>query len=73
MRGLVNRWSFVPALVVSAALFSGLHFAPALLVPVFVTGLLLGGLYWLTRSLWPCIAVHAAQNLVAVLTVMLQA
>ena len=70
MRGLVNRWGFGSGLVVSAALFAGLHFSPALLLPVFVTGLLLGGLYRLTRSLWPCIAVHAAQNLVAVSVVM---
>ena len=71
-RGLVNRWGPVPGLVVSAAVFSGLHFSPAVLLPVFVTGLLLGALYWRTGSLWPCIAVHAAQNFVAVLTIMLE-
>ena len=71
-RGLVNRWGPVPGLVVSAAVFSGLHFSPAVLLPVFVTGLLLGTLYWRTGSLWPCIAVHAAQNFVAVLTIMLE-
>ena len=66
LRGLINRWGFAPALVVSAVVFSALHLAPALLLPVFVTGLLLGFLYQRTGSLWPCIAVHAAQNLVAV-------
>lgn len=71
-RGLVNRWGPVPGLIVSAAVFSGLHFSPAVLLPVFVTGLLLGALYWRTGSLWPCIAVHAAQNLVAVLTILLE-
>ena len=68
LRGLANRWGFAPALVVSAAVFSALHLAPALLLPVFVTGLLLGLLYHRTGSLWPCIAVHGAQNLVAVLS-----
>ena len=68
LRGLANRWGFAPALIVSAAVFSALHLAPALLLPVFVTGLLLGFLYQRTGSLWPCIAVHAAQNLVAVLS-----
>ncbi len=67
LRGLANRWGFAPAIVVSAAVFSALHLSPALLLPVFVTGLLLGFLYRRTGSLWPCIAVHAAQNLVAVL------
>ncbi len=68
LRGLANRWRFVPAIVASAAVFAALHLAPALLLPVFVTGLLLGFLYHRTGSLWPCIAVHAAQNLVAVLS-----
>lgn len=68
LRGLTNRWRLTPALIVSAAVFAALHLAPALLLPVFVTGLLLGFLYHRTGSLWPCIAVHAAQNLVAVLS-----
>ncbi len=68
LRGLTNRWRLTPALIMSAAVFSALHLAPALLLPVFVTGLLLGYLYHRTGSLWPCIAVHAAQNLVAVLS-----
>ena len=68
LRGLANRWSVAAALVVSAAIFAALHLAPALLLPVFVTGLLLGFLYLRTGSLWPCIAVHAIQNLVAVAT-----
>ena len=67
LRGLANRWRFGPALVASAVVFAALHLAPALLLPVFVTGLLLGFLYHRTGSLWPCIAVHAAQNLIAVL------
>ena len=68
LRGLANRWRVTPALIVSAAVFAALHLAPALLLPVFVTGLLLGFLYHRTGSLWPCIAVHAAQNLAAVLS-----
>ena len=68
LQGFANRWRIAPAIVVSAAVFAALHLAPALLVPVFVTGLLLGFLYHRTGSLWPCIAVHAAQNLVAVLS-----
>ena len=68
LRGFANRWRLIPALVASAAVFAALHLAPALLLPVFVTGLLLGWLYHRTGSLWPCIAVHAAQNLAAVLS-----
>jgi len=68
LQGLANRWSFTPAVIVSSGVFAALHLSPALLLPVFVTGLLLGFLYRRTGSLWPSIAVHAAQNLVAVLT-----
>ncbi len=68
LQGLANRWGSAPALILSSAVFAALHLAPALLLPVFVTGLLLGFLYLRTGSLWPCIAVHAAQNLVAVLS-----
>lgn len=67
LRGLINRWGVTPGIVVSAAVFAGMHFQPAVMVPVFITGLLLGSLYWQTGSLWPGVFVHGAQNLVATL------
>ena len=67
MRGIVNRLGLAPGLLASAAVFAILHLTPGLLLPVFVTGLLLGALSAYTRSLWPPIAVHAAQNALAVL------
>ncbi len=66
-RGLVNRWGSVAGLVLSAAVFTGMHFSLPVLLPIFVTGLLLGGLYWYTRSLWPSIIMHGLQNGLAVL------
>lgn len=69
LRGLTNSWGFGPALVVSSALFAGLHADPGVVIPVFVTALLLGGLYRYTGSVAPGIALHAAQNLLAVATV----
>ena len=71
LRGLVNRWGVAPGIIVSAAVFAGLHFQPAVIMPVFITGLLLGALYWQTGSLWPGILVHGAQNLIAVVGIML--
>ncbi len=71
MRGLVNRWGVTPGVIASAVVFAGLHFQPPVLVPVFITGLLLGSLYWRTGSLWPGIVVHAAQNLIATLGIIL--
>ena len=69
LRGLSNSWGFVPALVVSSAVFAGFHLQPGVIIPVLVTALLLGGLYRYTGSVRPCIAVHGAQNLLAVATV----
>ena len=67
LKGLVNRWGAAAGIIISAAVFAGLHFQPAVIVPVFITGLLLGALYWHTGSLWPGILVHGAQNLIATL------
>lgn len=69
LRGLVNRWGMAPGIIVSAAIFAGLHFQPSIIIPVFITGLLLGALYWQTGSIWPGIGVHAGQNLIATLGV----
>ena len=62
MQGLVNRWGFPAGLAASAAIFAALHFNPGVMAPVFVTGLLLGGLYRYTGSVWPGVVVHGAQN-----------
>ncbi len=70
LRGLSHSWGFVPALVVSSALFAALHLQPGVIIPVFVTALLLGALYRYAGSVLPCIAVHATQNLLAISTVM---
>ena len=71
LRGLVNRWGVAPGIVISAVIFAGLHFQPSIIFPVFITGLLLGALYWQTGSIWPGIGVHAAQNLIATLGVVI--
>lgn len=66
LSGLVPRWGVVKAVVVSAAVFSAFHPSLGALIPVFVTGLLLGFLYHKTGSIWPCILAHAGQNALAV-------
>ncbi len=49
-----------------SAIFALTHPIPAMMAPVFVSGLLLSWLYLKTRSLWPPFLAHAAQNLIAV-------
>ena len=70
MQGLVNRWGFPAGLAASAAIFAALHFNPGVMAPVFVTGLLLGGLYRYTGSVWPGVVVHGAQNGAATLAIL---
>ena len=64
--GLTPRLGVVKAMVVSAAIFSAFHLTLGVLIPVFVTGLLLALVYRKTGSLWPCILAHAGQNALAV-------
>lgn len=63
--GLIRRWGLVTGLVVSAAIFGIAHANVAILIPIFVAGLLIGWLYHRTGSLWSCVWVHGAQNGVA--------
>ena len=63
--GLVPRLGAGLAILVSAVVFGGFHILPGLLIPTFMTGLLLAWLYHKTGSIWPPIAVHAGQNALA--------
>ena len=72
MSGLVNRWGFAIGLPASAVVFAALHFSLPNLLPIFVIGLLLGGLYRCTKSIWPGVFFHLAQNTLALTTVLLQ-
>ena len=64
-RGLAHRWGPAAGILLSAAIFSIAHANVAVLIPIFVAGLLLGWLYHRTGSLWGCVWVHATQNAVA--------
>ena len=65
--GLVHRLGVTGAAVTSAIIFSAIHIEPGVLIPIFITGLLLAWLYYRTGSLWPSIAAHAGQNGAALL------
>ena len=67
--GLVPRFGLKRAMIASALIFSAFHlssFAIGLIVPIFITGLLLAWLYSKTGSLWTSIAAHAGQNALAI-------
>lgn len=69
LRGLLRTIGPGPAVVATAVVFSALHLNPGTVIPIFFTGLALGWVYVKTRSLWPCVAAHGAQNLIALLAV----
>ncbi len=62
--GLVPGQGVIKAAIVSALIFSGFHMTagPGVLIPIFVTGLLLAWVYYQTGSLWASVAAHAGQN-----------
>lgn len=66
--GLVPRLGVGWAMVTSAMVFSMFHIVEGawVLMPIFITGLLLAWLYQRTGSLWPSIVAHAGQNALVV-------
>jgi membrane protease YdiL (CAAX protease family) len=67
---LVGRLgAFTP--IVSGAIFGAAHLEPRAFPALFVLGALLGWLYMRTRSIWPGVAVHAANNLLALIAALL--
>jgi membrane protease YdiL (CAAX protease family) len=62
LRGFLQRYSCSRAIVMSALLFGAAHMNIYQFVVGFVIGVVLAWLYERTRSLIPCIALHAAYN-----------
>ena len=65
LAALIKPLGTVRAAVVASAVFSAAHASVPVVIPLFVTGLLLSWLYLRTGSIWPPFAAHAAQNLLA--------
>jgi len=64
-QALRNSWGTVLGVLGSAAIFSFIHFAFDKFVPLFILGIALSLLFLKTRSLWPCIMLHAINNALA--------
>jgi membrane protease YdiL (CAAX protease family) len=63
--GLAPRLGWPRAVVVTALVFTVMHFDPVGLLARFELGVVFGLLAWRAGSLWPAIGAHAANNLVS--------
>ena len=68
-QGLASRYGVILGATASSAIFAGSHLMVGAMIPIFVTGLLFAWVYARSRSVWPCMAAHSAQNLVALIVV----
>ncbi|MDY7228321.1 CPBP family intramembrane glutamic endopeptidase [Hyalangium rubrum] len=67
LEGLLKNYRPSTAIAVSALLFGVVHLNPWQGIAGALMGIFLGWLYWKTRSLLPCILVHATSNLLCYL------
>jgi membrane protease YdiL (CAAX protease family) len=68
--GLAWKWGLWPGALASAGIFAATHGVLSLLVPAFFSGLLFVWAFRRSGSLWPGLLAHAAQNAIALSTVM---
>ena len=61
-RALLRRYKPWVAIVASGLIFGVIHVNPVQVVYASLAGILLGWLYWRTRSLVPCMVVHVLNN-----------
>jgi len=61
------RWGVVGGVLLSSALFAGLHFSAYVFVPIAAAALVFGWLFVRFRSLWPAYLAHATFNGFAVM------
>ena len=65
--GLLKRYGEGFAIIVSSIIFGVMHGNFEQMPFAFLVGIILGFIYVKTKSIWVCVAVHAANNLVSVL------
>jgi len=64
-QSLRRSWGVWIAAPASGVIFGALHFAPDKLVPLAILGTALAVVFHRTRSLYPCIMLHALNNTIA--------
>lgn len=67
LKGFLKTYDYKKAILFSAIIFSFIHMVPIQVITTFFIGLVLGYVYYKTRSLWLVCIIHILNNLVAVL------
>ncbi|MAY15655.1 CPBP family intramembrane glutamic endopeptidase [Thalassolituus sp. UBA2009] len=67
LRGFLGHYSPTRSILYSSILFSVVHFNIYQMPTAFLLGCYVGWLYYVTRSLWPCIFAHSLNNAIAYL------
>ena len=62
LRGLLTHYSPTKAIFWSAAMFAIMHMNPWQAVPAFLMGIMMGWIYYRTRSIWSVIFIHFINN-----------
>jgi hypothetical protein len=65
LEGFLKNYSPKKAILLSAAIFGAIHLNPWQASGAFLIGILIGWLYWKTRSLMPGIIIHFVNNAIA--------
>jgi membrane protease YdiL (CAAX protease family) len=69
LQNVLERWIKIPwvAIFISSLMFAFLHGTMFKLLPIFVLGVVLGTLFYVTRNLWYCVFFHFLNNALAVI------
>lgn len=65
--GLREKYGWIPAALISAALFAAVHLQPLTMPPIFLMGLIFAYLYQRTESIWPAVIMHFSINTVGLI------
>ena len=68
-QGFRQAYGWLPALLLSSAIFGVAHLDPASLIPTFVLGCVLAYIYHRSNSVWPGIIFHATINSLSLIAV----
>jgi len=60
--GFLKRYSPWKSILWSSLIFGLFHLNPWQFIPAFILGVLMGYVYWKTRSLWLCVLIHFVNN-----------